>query len=137
MSVVKSKQGTNKFDLFDRTSRTAAHTLNITQNPNVFDPDKAREVIAEIRKLAVRIHLLCWRANDIPVPEEDNREALEARIKLEEEALRCCTDLRGLINLAKPTYHLSGRKTRYWMKMVLEVQDSIRGWRTSERKRIK
>lgn len=136
MSVVKSKQGTPKFDLFDKTSRMAAHTLKITMNPNVFDQDAAREVIEEIRTAAIRIHILCWRANDIKVPEENNRKQLERRMELEYYALKYCTDLKGLINLAKPLYHLSGRKVKYWMKLVLEVQDGIRAWRESERKRV-
>ena len=136
MSVVKSKQGTPKFDLFDKTSRMAAHTLKITMNPNVFDQDAAREVIGEIRTAAIRIHILCWRANDIKVPEENNRKQLERRMELEYYALKYCTDLKGLINLAKPLYHLSGRKVKYWMKLVLEVQDGIRAWRESERKRV-
>ena len=136
MSVVKPKQGTPKFDLFDKTSRMAAHTLKITMNPNVFDQDAAREVIGEIRTAAIRIHILCWRANDIKVPEENNRKQLERRMELEYYALKYCTDLKGLINLAKPLYHLSGRKVKYWMKLVLEVQDGIRAWRESERKRV-
>lgn len=136
MSVVKSKQGTPKFDLFDKTSRMAAHTLKITMNPNVFDQDAAKEVIQEIRTAAIRIHILCWRANDIKVPEKNNRKQLERRMELEYYALKYCTDLKGLINLAKPLYHLSGRKVKYWMKLVLEVQDGIRAWRESERKRV-
>ena len=114
----------------------AAHTLKITMNPNVFDQDAAREVIGEIRTAAIRIHILCWRANDIKVPEENNRKQLERRMELEYYALKYCTDLKGLINLAKPLYHLSGRKVKYWMKLVLEVQDGIRAWRESERKRV-
>lgn len=137
MSVVKSKQGSNKFNLFDKTSRMAAHTLRITKNPNVFDPDIAREMIGEIRTAAVRIHILCWRANDIKVPEKDNRKQIEARMDLQYQALRYCTDLKALINLAKPTYHLPGKKVKYWMKLVLEVQNLITNWRDSERKRIR
>ena len=137
MSVEKSKQGDNKFNLFDKTSRMASYTLHITKNPNVFDPDNSREIIAEIRRTAVRIHVLCWRANDIRVPETNNREQIEARIKLQYEALRYCTDLKALINLAKPLYHVSGKKTRNWMRKVLEVQSLISNWRDSDRDRIK
>lgn len=137
MSVVKSKQGKNKFELFDKTARMAAHTLKITQNPNVFDPDNSKEIVSEIRTAAVRIHILCWRANDIKVPSENNREQIEMRMKLEYEALKYCTDLKGLINLAKPLYRLSSKKVAYWMKLVLEVQSLITSWRESEKKRIR
>lgn len=137
MSVEKSKQGTNKFNLFDKTSRMASYTLHITRNPNVFDPDNSREIIAEIRTTAVRIHILCWRANDIRVPEKDNRKQIEARMELQNQALRYCTDLKALINLAKPLYHVSGKKTKNWMRKVLEVQSLISNWRNSDRDRIK
>lgn len=137
MSVEKSKQGSNKFNLFDKTSRMAAYTLHITRNPNVFDPEAAREIIAEIRTTAVRIHVLCWRANDIRVPDTNNRKQIEARMELQYQAMKYCTDLKALINLAKPLYRLSGKRTRNWMKKVLEVQNLIRNWRDSDRDRIK
>ena len=137
MSVEKSKQGDNKFNLFDKTSRMASYTLHITKNPNVFDPENSRDILAEIRKTAVRIHVLCWRANDIRVPVKDNRKQIEARNELQDQALRYCTDLKALINLAKPLYHVSGKKTRNWMKKVLEVQSLISNWRDSDRGRIK
>lgn len=115
----------------------ASHTLHITRNPNVFDPENSREIIAEIRTTAVRIHVLCWRANDIRVPEKDNRKQIEARMELQTQALRYCTDLKALINLAKPLYHVSGKKTKNWMRKVLEVQNLISGWRDSDRSRIR
>ena len=136
MSVEKSKQGKNKFNLFDKTSRMASHTLRITQNPNTFDPENSREIVEEIRTAAIRIHILCWRANDIKVPETNNREQITARMKLQYEALRYCTDLKALINLAKPLYHLSGKRVKYWMSMVKEVQILISNWKESDRSRI-
>ena len=137
MSVEKSKQGKNKFNLFDKTARMASHTIRITKNPNVFDPEISIRVLEEIRVTAVRIHILCWRANDIKVPETDNRKQIEARMKLQYEALRLCTDLKALINLSKPLYHVSGKKIKNWMRMVLEVQSLITKWRESDRDRIK
>ena len=137
MSVEKSKQGKNKFNLFDKTSRMASHTIRITKNSNVFDPEISISVLEEIRVTAVRIHILCWRANDIKVPETDNRKQIEARMKLQYEALRLCTDLKALINLSKPLYHVNGKKIRNWMRMVLEVQSLIAKWRESDRERIK
>ena len=137
MSVVKSKQGSNKFSLHDKTARMAAHTIRITKNPNVFDPNVSIRVLEEVRVTAVRIHILCWRANDITVPETDNRAQIEARMKLQYEALRYCTDLKALINLTKPLYHVSGKKVKNWMKMVLEAQNLISKWRESDRSRIR
>lgn len=137
MTVEKSKQGKNKFNLFDKTSRMAAHTLRITRNPNVFDPDIAREVIGEIRTTAVRIHILCWRANDIRVPDTNNRKQIEMRMDLQYQALRYCTDLKALINLSKPLYHLPSGKVKHWMKLVNEAQGLITNWRDSERSRIR
>lgn len=137
MSVEKSKQGKNKFDLFDKTGRMAAHTIHITKNPNVFDPEISYKVLEEIRVTAVRIHILCWRANDIKVPETNNRQQIEERLKLQYMALKYCTDLKALINLTKPLYHVSGKKVKNWMRKVLEVQSLISKWSESDKKRIK
>ena len=58
-------------------------------------------------------------------------------MELQYQAMKYCTDLKALINLAKPLYRLSGKRTRNWMKKVLEVQNLIRNWRDSDRDRIK
>lgn len=51
------------------------------------------------------------------------------------EAILDCNDLLASIGLARPLFHLKGRKAEYWSEMVIEARNLIAKWHESDSKR--
>jgi len=72
-------------------------------------------------------------ANDIGGDDEP-RNWLE-RKKLQQEAARECNNLLALIQIAKPLYHLTSKRVKYWGQKTIEVRQALRDWNAGDTKR--
>ncbi|MBQ8707745.1 MAG: hypothetical protein IJ523_06650 [Succinivibrionaceae bacterium] len=134
MSVPVPKRKPGELDVNTLARVLCVYTLRITGNEKNFPPNQAS--YSEImRRTALRIHVLCWRANNIKV--NGNAKRYRDRIEAQAEAADLCNDLYAMIEVAKPLYHLSSRRCIYWQGLVVNVRNHIRGWYDSDVKRLK
>jgi len=138
MSVPESKRAENKLQVLLDAQSLAAYTLRICKNPKVFTPDFQRLLTEKITNTAIDIFVNLWTANNIlmkPGTENftDNRKE---RKRLQDEAARNCNNLLALIQIAKPIFHLSGKRVRFWGKNVIKVRNLTRAWQESDIKRF-
>jgi len=134
MSVSKPLRQEGQLEINVEARALCTYTLLITSNEKHF-PVEQKSFTEKLRDAAIEIHLLCWEANNIKV--DGNAEKYSRRIRLENEAADKCNRLAALIDVAKPVYHLSSKRTIYWMNLTLELRNKIRAWRDSDVKRLK
>lgn len=130
--VPKRKPGELEVDTLART--LCVYTLRITGNEKTF-PQNQASFSELIRRTALQIHTLCWRANNIRV--DGNAMRYRARLEAQERAADLCNDLYAMIEVAKPLYHLSSRRCVFWQDQVVKVRGCIRSWSESDAKRLK
>ena len=134
MSVSKPLRKEGQLEINIEARALCAYTLNITSNEKHFSVSQ-KSFTEKIRDAAIEIHLLCWEANNIKVNGEEDR--YQRRISLEEKAADKCNRLAALIDVAKPVFHLSTKRTLYWMGLTLDLRNKIRAWHMSDSKRLK
>lgn len=134
MSVPVPKRKAGELDVNTLARALCVYTLRITANPKTFPPDQA-SYTELMRRCAIQIHTLCWRANNIKVA--GNQQRYEARITAQDRVADLCNDLYAMIEVAKPLYHLSSKRTIYWQNQVVNVRNHIRGWHDADVKRLK
>lgn len=74
------------------------------------------------------------RANNILVK---STQLAQMRLCYQHEAANCCNDLLLLIQLAKPVFHLAGKRVKYWGGLVLKARELIRAWHDANAKEYK
>lgn len=134
MSVRTDERKEGKLELFIRSRGQAKYTLQITKNKKIFLKDYQEEVTSKINALAIDIHINLWAANNIKVDTPSN---YEERRKHQELACVDCNSLLGMIDIAKPLFHLSGKRCKYWTDWVVEVRNKSRAWIKSDAERYK
>lgn len=134
MSVPVGKRSHGVLEVNIAALELCKYTLEITSNPNVFVTDQI-SFTEKIRNTVIDIHLLCWEANNIRV--SDKLDLYESRLEKQNEALSLCDRLCALIEIAHSLFHLSSKRTEYWMGKVLELRSIIRAWRDSNREKLK
>ena len=134
MSVPEPQRETGKLEVCEKARELAAYTCKITSNPKVFVPRYQESVTKKIEDVAIDIHIETWMANRVivrsPVDYKNRRT-------LQDSAARKCIRLLALIDLAKPLFHLSGRRFVYWSNLVKEERKLINGWRDKDAERYR
>lgn len=136
MSVAAGLRGEGKeegkLDAIEKARDLASYTITITANEKVFIPKFQRSITDEINKAATRAFLDARTANDIRVK---NQNDFMERRKLQVNAIRSCNELLGLIQLARPVFHLKLKRIEFWGDKTLAVREKLRAWADSDYKR--
>lgn len=134
MSVPVNKRTQGELEVNVLARELCAYTLKITANEKHFPTDQ-KTFTEKIRDAAIDIYTMCWEANNIKV---DNRmDRYLRRIELQELAADKCNTLCILIEIAKPLFHLSSKRTAYWIDKTVKLRAVIRSWANSDLKRLK
>lgn len=110
----------------------ALHTIKICNNKNIFIPEYQTALTDDIVKTAKDIYIDVRAANNIRVI---SPEDWKDRSDLQKSAYRKCVDLLTLMNLAKPLFHINGKKMSYWSKLTIEAREIIKKWHDSDNRR--
>ena len=133
MAVPESQRADSLYKKIVKARELAVHTIEITKNEKYFPPEYQTALTNDIIRTAKDIFVHAFSANEIKV--DDNPEAWRDRKRLQQLAVRECNDLLALISVAKKTYHLKGKKVRYWIKLTKEARTDLATWKTGDRKR--
>ena len=115
MATRKDQIPDNKFTLPLDARELALYTRQITKNAKVFDLEIDASLPGQLRATADRIFFDIFGAN----------------------AVRLCTVLLAEIDMAKASYHLSGKRCSFWGNTVRDIRQRCRDWHESDAKRAK
>lgn len=110
----------------------AVYTIQICKNKKVFLPEYQSALTDDIIRTAKDIYINAWTANNIRVTEKNKKELWAWRSKLQRQAILDCNNLLALIGLARPLFHLKGKRIEYWSEQTLKVRNYIKKWRESD-----
>ena len=133
MSVPVNKRQEGRLLANVKAKELCVYTLQITRNEKIFQRNQD-SFTQLIRSTAIQIHTLAWEANNIDAREGAERQ--KRRLNLQSLALDKCTTLCALIDLAKPLFHLSSKRVKYWTEKTVEVRRLIWAWHTADKKRF-
>lgn len=135
MSVPEGSRGEGRFSLEIRAEELAHYVITITGNEKVFVPDNRRRITEEIAMLAINAFVYIQQANDIDIRNENSPKYLRNKRRrrlLQESALEALKRMIPLIHLARRSFHLSTKRVKYWMQLVIEIRNRTRNWMESE-----
>lgn len=132
MSVPVNQRTQGKLEVAVKSHDLAVYTLQITKNKKIFTEDYQDAITDKIIATALNIHCLARSANDTPM---DSEEYFAERLKLQAKAVSQCNILLGLIDIAKPLFHLANKRVMYWGSKVTDTRKLIRAWSNADRKR--
>lgn len=110
----------------------ALYTIKICQNKNIFLPEYQSSLTDDIVRTAKDIYINSWTANNIRVSGKNSNELWEWRSRLQRQAILDCNNLLASIGLARPLFHLKGKKVKYWSEQTLKARNYIKKWRESD-----
>lgn len=113
----------------------ALYTIQICNNKNIFLPEYQSALTDDIIRTAKDIYMHVWTANNIRVTDSKRKELFAYRNKLQRQAILDCNNLLALIGLARPLYHLKGKKVKYWSEKTLKTRNYIKKWKESDQDR--
>lgn len=134
MAMRKDEIPDNRFTLPLDARDLALYTRQITKNAKVFDPAIDLHLPHQLRETADQIYFDIFEANSIRV---DGPEARKARFDLQKRAVRLCTRLLAEMDMAKISFHLSGKRCVFWGSNVRDIRQRCRDWHESDAKRYK
>lgn len=135
MSVPKSKRTSDpELDLITKSREMASHTIRICSNEKNF-PKRYRWCLTnKIVDDAIDINRYINAANSINC--DRNPEDYDIRREYQVNGLAKTYSLLSTMDIAYNTFHIDGNKIEYWTGLVLDVQNKLRGWKTSDEKRF-
>ena len=136
MSVPVNQRSHGKLEAYSKAYELIVYTMKITNNKKIFNVQYQRELTDRIVNSALGIYLLVGRANDITVKTKNDKENYKKRLALQSEALLKCSDLNRLIFLAKPIFHLTTKRVKYWVGLTQDTRNLIKAWSDSDKKRF-
>lgn len=125
---VKETESTNKFECIELCIQLVRRAVESTQSDKVQSSSFA--FLADmIIESSLEIYKLVFYANSIPyskgqITEENWRERRDCQI----EAMRLCTNLEGLIMLARRCFRWRNKKEHSWVCLILKTREYISKW---------
>lgn len=136
MSVPVNQRSHGKLEACVKAHDLAVYTLRITKNKKIFTTDYQECLTDHIISAALNIYIFSKAANDLTVRTPQDRDNFDERCKLQKLAIIECGNLMSLILLAKPIFHLSSKRVKYWHTMTKETRCLIKAWSDSDKKRF-
>lgn len=133
MSVPECERSKPKLEAIVKAMDLASYTIKITSNENVFKAKFQNALTNDIVHTARSIYSNAWKANNINVAKEPVLKA--ERHRLQVLAVTECYELLSLIQLAKPVFHLTSKRIRFWGNKTIECRKLLQAWKDSDSKR--
>lgn len=136
MSVPVNERSHGKLEAYTKAYELAMYTLRITKNKKVFTEEYQDVLTDHIVSAALDIYVLVGCANDMQVKTKNDERNSKERLAMQRKALKRCGELQKLILLAKPIFHLSTKRVKYWAGLTQDTRALIKAWSDSDRKRF-
>lgn len=134
MSVIKAKRTEGKLEVLTKANNLAAYTVQICKNEKYF-PKRDRWIMTQhIVHEALDVLCCVKRANAVEVKTwEDYRYRRAQQV----EAYSHAEALLTLLDVAYITLCIESERIEFWTGQIVSVENLIKKWRESDRKRYK
>ncbi len=136
MSVPVNQRIQGKLKAYTLAYELATYTIKITSNKNIFTVEYQEALTEKIVNTALNIYLLVGEANDISVKTAEDKQKYLKRIDMQNDAYQLCGVMNKLILIAKPVFHLSSKRIKYWTGLVKDTKTTIKAWSESDKRRF-
>lgn len=114
----------------DFARKLAIHTIKICKNKNIFLEEYDDSVTSKIVGISIDIFTHAWGANTIKV--DKSPERWRNRKNLQELSINECNRLIGMIQIAKPLFHLKSKKVKYWIELASKARNYLQKWKEAD-----
>lgn len=135
MSVPVNQRSHGKLEAYTKAYELIVYTLKITSNKKIFIVEYQEQLTKYLISAALDIYMLVGYANSLPIRTAADAAETAKRIEAQGEALKRCGDLIRLIFIAKPIFHLSSKRVKYWTGLTIDTRNLIKAWSDSDKKR--
>lgn len=145
MSVPNEARVVTKLNALTEARKLVKHSLRNLANGKVFkaapsgDEEDDRknppqpELISKMRETVLDAYLSASSANDTPFTRDNYRH----RRQLQDKSIARLNEMKALVELAVPVFHLPLRRASYWISCIESVRNRIQKWKESDYKRYK
>lgn len=130
MSVVKSKRTKGRMEVITKAHQLAEHTMRICSNEKNFPKRYRWCLTAKIVDCAIEINCNLEKANSIFVKTQTD---FELRREYMQKALAETYSLHNMMRLSYDIFGFDGDKMCYWVLLLRDTRNLIRGWIKSEK----
>lgn len=89
-------------------------------------PNDARDLALYVRQITQNVKVF-----------DPAIDAKKERLALQKRAIRLCTRMLALMDMARRCFHLSGKRCVFWGRNVRDIRQRCRDWHESDSKRYK
>lgn len=114
MSVPEHKRGKSKFEVFIKAQSLCIHTIKNCTNQNIFLPQYQNALTNDLIQTSKDIFIDCWTVNNIMIRSKEDYDNYMERKRLQEKAIRECTNLLAMLQIAQALFHLKTKRIKYW-----------------------
>lgn len=136
MAVPESQRSKSRFEVFIKAQSLCVYTIKICTNQNVFLPQYQNALTNDLIRTSKDIFIDCWTANNIEIRSKNDYDNYKERKRLQEKAIRECTNLLAMMQIAQSLFHLKTKRIKYWGEKTVEVKNLIRRWKESDNERF-
>ena len=136
MSVPVNQRSHGKLEAYSKSYDLVKYTLQITKNKKIFTEEYQECLTDHIISAALDVYMLIGFANGKQVRSDKDRQNYNERIESQRRAIDRCSDLIRLIFLAKPIFHLSSKRVKYWTELTRTTRSLTKAWSDSDVKRF-
>lgn len=129
MSVVLTKRGESKLRVLTKANDLATYTIRICSNEKHFPKRYRWCITSKIVESAIDINRYIKMANAIKITSD--RDSYAMRKANQTRALATTYSLLSMIDIAYNTFGIEGSRIDYWTGLIIELQNLIRKWQTS------
>ena len=134
LSVTVDNRGEGELTVNTKARALTVYTHVILSNEKWF-PITQENYKKRLLDCVIEIQELCWEANNIKVGKSMSR--YEMRMNMQDMAASRCNRMMMLIETAKPLFHLTSKRVRFWLGMTKNLRDLIRGWHERDAERLR
>ncbi len=134
VAVVKSKRGKSELDVINKANELAAYTIRICSNEKNFPKRYRWCITGKIIDYTMNISNNIVMANSVYVKDKSD---YQLRKTYQTKGLAETYALVSMVDIAYRTFGIDDDRIKYWIGLVIDVQNLLRNWRKSDAERYK
>lgn len=132
MATPKSQRTDGQLTVIEQSKELAEYTIKICSNEKVFPKRYRWCLTSKLVDSAIEVCSKTKMANSVFVKD---RADYTLRKGYQTEAIASASSLLSLIEVSASVFGIDMDRVRYWTKLVVNVKNSLQGWRESDAKR--
>lgn len=145
MSVPSEARSETKLNALIEARKLVRYPLQVLANNKNFKAEQTGdeeddnrnppqpELVAKMRETILDAYICAYSANETPFTKDNYRH----RRQLQDRSIARLNEMKALIDLAVPVFHMSLKRCRFWASWIVCVRNRIQAWKESDYKRYR